>query len=302
MLKRRLLRALGHQRYLRFGVRDRILRRFDDPARADATEFVTPFFGARYRGQFDSFIDWSTYYYGAYSRDDLDLIDDLLTAWRHPVFVDVGANVGHHTLFAATRCRRVIAIEPFEPLTRRIQQKIDENGLTNVTIVTCGLAERDGVAAYVPPTTHNRGTGAFGVPEAGSVSLPVRRGDDVLAEAGASAPSFIKIDTEGLEPQVLRGLAKTLAGARPMVFVEWLPGPALAVREEGRALFPAGYAFYRRRPDDAAFGVFRRAPRRLEQLSDTWPEADILAVPVELRDRLASDAAAARAASRLSGD
>jgi FkbM family methyltransferase len=300
MLKRRLLRALGHQRYLRFGVRDRILRRFDDPANADGAEFLTPFFGARYRGQFDSFIDWSTYYYGAYSFDDLELIGDLLTAWREPVFVDVGANVGHHTLFAATRCRRVIAIEPFEPLVKRIRQKVDENKLTNVTIVPCGLADRNGAAAFTPPTTHNRGTGAFGQPRSGSVTLPIRRGDDVLADVGATAPNFIKIDTEGFELHVLEGLAKTLAAARPIVLAEWLP-PALATSDEGRALFPDGYAFYRRRPDDAAFGVFRLAHRRLELLSDTWPDTDILAVPVEFRERIASDPLAARAASRFGG-
>lgn len=301
MLKRRLLRALGHQRYLRFGVRDRLLRRLDDPAAADATEFVTPFFGARYRGQFDSFIDWSTYYYGAYSRDDLELIDDLLTAWRDPVFVDVGANVGHHTLFAATRCRRVIAIEPFEPLVKRIQQKLDDNRLSNVTIVVCGLADRDGVASYAPPTTHNRGTGAFGGTHAGSLTLPLRRGDAVLADAGASQPSFIKIDAEGFEVQVLQGFAKTLASARPVVLVEWSANPASAASRHGRALFPDGYAFYRRPPDDAVLGIFRVAHRRLEPLADVWPEADILAVPVELCERVASDPLAARAASRFAG-
>jgi FkbM family methyltransferase len=300
MLKRRLLRALGHQRYLRFGVRDRVLRRFDDPACADGAEFVTPFFGTRYRGQFDSFIDWSTYYYGAYALDDLELIGDLLTAWREPVFVDVGANVGHHTLFAATCCRRVIAIEPFEPLLKRIRQKVDENTLTNVTIVNCGLADHNGAEAFTPPTTHNRGTGAFGQAQAGSVALPVRRGDDVLADVGATTPNFIKIDTEGFELKVLEGLAKTLAAARPIVFAEWLP-PALATSDEGRALFPPGYGFYRRRPDDAVFGVFRRAHRRLELLSEEWPDTDILAVPVELRERIASDPLAARAESRFGG-
>src|SRR5215472_14769316 len=100
MLKRQLLRAVGHQRYLRFGVRDRVLRRLDDPDITASAEFVAPFFGARYRGNFDTFVDWSAYYYGAYERDDLEVIGDLIAPLDAPTFVDVGANVGHHTLFA----------------------------------------------------------------------------------------------------------------------------------------------------------------------------------------------------------
>ena len=200
MLKRRLLRALGHQHALRFGFRDRILRRFDDPDRTSSAEFVVPFYGAKYRGNFDTFIDWSVYYYGAYERDDLELIGDFLAALGDPVFVDVGANVGHHTLFAAMRCRRVIAVEPFEPLVRRIRQKVDDNSLANVTIVACGLGERDETAPYTPSSTNNTGTGAFAVSSSGAaVMLPVRRGDEVLAETDGSSVGFLKIDTEGFE-------------------------------------------------------------------------------------------------------
>lgn len=299
MLKRRLLRALGHQRALRFGVRDRILRHFDDPDRTSAAEFVVPFYGARYRGNFDTFIDWSVYYYGAYERDDLVVIDDFLAALGDPVFVDVGANVGHHTLFAAMRCRRVIAVEPFEPLVRRIRQKITDNALSNVTIVACGLGERDGTAAYTPSSTNNTGTGAFDVSASGqTVTLPIRRGDDVLAETGGSAVGFLKIDTEGFEEHVLRGLSRTLAAARPIVWFEWSPRTA-GGRGHARELFPDGYAFYRRAPDRPLLGLLRRPATPLEPLPSTWPEADILAVPDEFTARVAANPSAARARTRL---
>lgn len=299
MLKRRLLRALGHQHALRFGFRDRILRRFDDPDRTSSAEFVVPFYGTKYRGNFDTFIDWSVYYYGAYERDDLELIGDFLAALGDPVFVDVGANVGHHTLFAATRCRRVIAVEPFEPLVRRIQQKIDDNALTNVTIVACGLGERDETALYTPSTTNNTGTGAFGVSASGqTVTLPIRSGDEVLAEADGSRVSFLKIDTEGFEGHVLRGLSRTLGAARPVVWFEWSPRMA-ADRTDARELFPDRYAFYRRAPDQSALGVFRRPAGQLEPLTGRWPEADILAVPGDFASRVATNPSAARALARL---
>ena len=299
MVPRRLLRVLGHQRTLRFGFRDRILRRFDDPDRTASEEFVVPFYGARYRGNFDTFIDWSVYYYGAYERDDLELIGDFLAAMRDPVFVDVGANVGHHTLFAATRCRRVIAAEPFEPLVRRIRQKIEDNGLSNVTAVACGFGDREGTAPYTPSTTNNTGTGAFDVAAAGhTISLPVRRGDNVLAEAGVDAVSFVKIDTEGFEARVLDGLRRTLIAARPVVWFEWSPRSA-ADRPDVRDLFPEGYAFYRRKPDLTRLVVFRRVAPVLERLVSPWPETDILAIPAEFLSQVSTNPSAARAIARL---
>jgi FkbM family methyltransferase len=299
VLKRRLLRALGHQHALRFGFRDRILRRFDDPDRTSSAEFVVPFYGATYRGNFDTFIDWSVYYYGAYERDDLELIGDFLAALGDPVFVDVGANVGHHTLFAAMRCRRVIALEPFEPLVRRIRQKVADNSLVNVTIVACGLGERDETAPYTPSSTNNTGTGAFGVSSSGAaVMLPVRRGDEVLAEADGSSVGFLKIDTEGFEAHVLRGLSRTLAAARPLVWFEWSERMA-ADRADARDLFPGGYAFYRRAPDRSSLGILRRPAGRLESLTGRWPEADILAVPGDFAARVATNPSAARALARL---
>ena len=262
MLKRRLLRALGHQHALRFGFRDRILRRFDDPDRTSSAEFVVPFYGATYRGNFDTFIDWSVYYYGAYERDDLELIGDFLAALGDPVFVDVGANVGHHTLFAATRCRRVIAVEPFEPLVRRIRQKVDDNSLANVTIVACGLGERDETAPYTPSSTNNTGTGAFGVSASGAaVMLPVRRGDEVLAETDASRVGFLKIDTEGFEDHVLRGLSRTLAARGRLVWFEW-SGRMAADRADARDLFPTGTrSTVERRISSLGDSAARRPPR-----------------------------------------
>ncbi|MFI5178688.1 MAG: FkbM family methyltransferase [Vicinamibacterales bacterium] len=291
MFTRRLLRVLGHRRALRFGLRDRLLRRFDDPETTASQEFVVPFYGASYRGNFDTFIDWSVYYYGAYERDDLELIGDLLACLPDPVFVDVGANVGHHTLFAATRCPRVVAIEPFAPLVERLRQKIADNALTNVTVVACGLGARDGAAPFVPASGHNTGTGRFGgASNSGAIALPIRRGDDVLASAGVDRVGFIKIDTEGSEREVLTGLSRTLSASRPLVFFEWSERGRRTQdegRRDARDLFPEGYSFFRRRPDRIALGVFRKTVDGLQPLPDTWPEADILAVPGEFLARVA---------------
>ena len=53
------------------------------------------------------------------------------------------------------------------------------------------------------------------VGEAGSV--PVAMGDALLRGVG---PDFLKIDVEGMELRVLRGLRKTIGRRRPAIFIE----------------------------------------------------------------------------------
>jgi FkbM family methyltransferase len=78
------------------------------------------------------------------------------------------------------------------------------------------------LASYVKPNSHNTGTGSFANSgnEGETLSLPIRVGDEVLADQNIKNIHFIKIDTEGFEPFVLRGLKNTLELCRPLVFFE----------------------------------------------------------------------------------
>src|SRR5262249_2660481 len=150
-----------------------------------------------------------------------------------------------------------------------------------------------------PPATQNTGQGAFRpgahAADGATLLLPVRRGDDVLAEAGVDRPHVIKIDTEGFERRVLAGLARTLDSARPIVVFEWSPDPADAA-PNGRDLFPPDYAFYRREPDGRVLGVFRRSVFPLAPLRAEWPESNIFAIPREFEARVRDNPSASRAA------
>ncbi len=77
------------------------------------------------------------------------------------------------------------------------------------------------------------------------ITLEVRRGDDVIDEMKIK-PSLLKIDTEGFESYVLKGLKNTLEQFRPAVVFELaeLSRRDFTSLEAIKAFFPAGYSIH----------------------------------------------------------
>lgn len=138
------------------------------------------------------------------------------------IFVDVGANEGMISLVAA-RCvgslGRVIAFEP-NPAPRAIfERNILRNNINNVEIRPTGLGDLNSVLDLFVPEI-NSGEGTFTTLRGlrgRSVACPVTVGDEALKGV---RPQLIKIDVEGFEAHVLRGLQQTIERARPAICIE----------------------------------------------------------------------------------
>jgi FkbM family methyltransferase len=142
------------------------------------------------------------------------------------VFVDVGAHVGVHALTAARRLRelgrgRVYAFEPTRDSAAGVRASAVRNGL-EVEVVEAALgAEQGTVDLYADP--------AYGVDDAGVRSqygtgrlvqrIPVTTFDAWAAETGLERLDLVKIDVEGAEPLVLRGMAESLDRLRPRALI-----------------------------------------------------------------------------------
>lgn len=141
------------------------------------------------------------------------------------VFFDVGANVGTYSIYAAGRCGRVLAFEPESANFAVLNRNIRLNGLDGVvTAYPIALSDEvrldtlrlnssePGAALHVFGSNVDFKAEEF-APTAmqGAISLPL---DDLVFRFGLPCPTKLKIDVDGLEPQVLRGAQRLLADRR----------------------------------------------------------------------------------------
>lgn len=133
--------------------------------------------------------------------------------------LDIGANVGNHSLYAGIYCdaARIIPFEPNPLAYRLLVLNLVMNDLQNRTVfdyVGFGAADVDGEGFAMSERRKNLGAARM-VPGQGDIAT--LRPDDFLSD---ETPDFIKIDVEGMEMEVLRGLSNTIKRTRPILMVE----------------------------------------------------------------------------------
>ena len=127
------------------------------------------------------------------------------------VFVDIGANVGYYTLVATMRGCRVVSVEPVPSTVAVLWVNIRLNNLRNVKLVPyCAWHEDSTIYIQIPQRRYYGLASAFYGRETTAVKIPVRciRLGKILNKYGEI--KLIKIDVEGAEYEVLKGLEKVL--------------------------------------------------------------------------------------------
>ena len=151
-------------------------------------------------------------------------LEELAIIGRHfppgGLFLDIGANVGNHTVFAVKflHARDVVVIEPNPPAILVLEANVDLNGIRrSVDLSHIGLGLSDEVAVATAVSDQGNLGATRLVSRQGDDGIRVLPGDDLF---GGRRFDFIKIDVEGMELRVLNGLRQTVANSRPAMFIE----------------------------------------------------------------------------------
>jgi FkbM family methyltransferase len=137
------------------------------------------------------------------------------------VFFDVGANRGALTLLGGRLVGEggtVVALEPLPENATALRANVALNLLENVRVVEAAAGAVDGTARLYRAADHS--AASLMQPTADAIDVAVVALDDAIDRAELPAPDVLKIDVEGAELDVLRGLERQLRARHPVVICE----------------------------------------------------------------------------------
>ena len=147
---------------------------------------------------------------GTYEHENQRLFASLVPA--NGTVYDIGANVGFYTLLAASRAKRVIAVEPLAENVAYLKRHLDLNGVCNVQVWPAAVADKEGDEPFAAARDRSQGKLGGEGPMACTVTL------DRLCEI-CGPPALIKVDVEGAEYRLLLGAQQCLATHRPIILM-----------------------------------------------------------------------------------
>ena len=163
---------------------------------------------------------------GRYEPNEFCLLSKILKPAM--TFVDVGANTGLYTLYAARRVGADGSVLAIEPSTREmgvLKRNVEINALNNVRVRQLALSDHASevelLVARVQNSGHNT-LGAFGynTPLDHREKTRTECLDAIVQAEGLSRVDVIKMDIEGAELSALHGALNTLRRDHPLLLLE----------------------------------------------------------------------------------
>gem|GEM_PF-501581 len=182
--------------------------------------------------EFDTGEFWGTrhMYYGSYAP----LIVETMRRFLHrgDRFIDVGANIGYLSAIGAGIVGKSGEVHSFEPVPayfQKLQKLVRLNPDYTIVAKACALGETQGMAPIQVTTQIGQNTMVHGLKTSDQVKetieVPVIRLDSYLEAKGLGEVSLVKIDAQGFEMPILKGLCNYFEQAEflPPIICEIIP-------------------------------------------------------------------------------
>ncbi|MDB2438425.1 FkbM family methyltransferase [Hellea sp.] len=128
---------------------------------------------------------------------------------KDDVVLEVGANIGYYALIEARICKKIYAVEPHPENVERLKRNISLNDFDNVIVQQGAFGEQDGtIPLYCSDLSNWHSCKDAPSSKANFVEVDCFTIDSFAKKN--ETPTFIKMDVEGYELEVLRGATETL--------------------------------------------------------------------------------------------
>jgi len=157
------------------------------------------------------------YYFGVSEPDLFDFYNTYLRPGM--TVMDVGANIGLHSLYMAKRvlpAGRIYSFEPSKKIFARLCRHVESSNLSNISCYPCALGPQSGEAFF--HEVESDSSRSFLCDSPSGERVVVRTLDDIAAENRLNKIDFVKLDVEGFELGVLQGSQQLLEHGRIDVF------------------------------------------------------------------------------------
>lgn len=140
--------------------------------------------------------------------------------------VDIGGNIGYYAMLEARLVGptgMVIAIEPMPKNSEQLCKNVQANGYQNIRIHKLAIGDRNGTASMYISGKSNWHSLYPSTSSKGEIQVPVRTLDSLLMPYDLSSVDLMRMDLEGYEVVVIKGMRRTLEKHSPRLLVELHP-------------------------------------------------------------------------------
>lgn len=171
-------------------------------------------------------IQQQLFWYGYYEKTVGIILKKLLKP--DSIFIDVGANIGYFSLLAALQSPKgsIIALEPVSYLFNSLRENISLNKFSNIEAINIAAGDKEENRLIYLSGADNTGMSSFQKPANYSEkneTVKVVTLDSLPDNLKLSRVDIIKIDVEGNELAVLKGMKEIASRFQPHILIELNP-------------------------------------------------------------------------------
>lgn len=173
------------------------------------------------------FVDLYIFENGIYEKYIIDDIRSVLT--KDKVLLDIGANIGQHSLLLAPYCKQIYSFEPIPDVYHEFNESIKKNNYQNIKLFNTAIGGSSAVKSFNYVAGHAGMSSFIETKNPGKklINVQIEPLKKMISDATFDV---VKMDVEGYEAVVILENKDIFLKNRPIFFMEFCPS---AIDEQG---------------------------------------------------------------------